>query len=218
MNEPLRAVVFDFDGLILDTEVPDLRSWQETFTAHGAELDTGVWNALVGTAAGSWDPYRALAEATGRPVDRPAVRAARRACYAELVARETVRPGVAACLREARRRSLRIGLASSSDRPWVRGHLERLGLLADFDALATGDEVTRAKPDPELYTLALRRLGIPPGAALALEDSPNGAAAARAAGLRCVIVPNDVTRHLPLDAADLVLDSLEQLDLDALPA
>ena len=195
------GVIFDFDGLILETEGPDYHSWQETFVAHGCTLPLSLWSGYIGTADDGFSPYDHLEAQLGRPVDRAAVRTQRRQRYAELVAAESVRPGVQAYIADARRLGLRLGVASTSSRAWVVGHLDRLGLLASFDALCCGDEVSRAKPDPAVYQAVLAALGLSAVEAIALEDSPNGIAAAKAAGLYCVAVPNTLTSQLCLDAA-----------------
>ena len=215
---PLRALVFDFDGLILDTETPEFSAWQDMFAQHGARLVAADWAHVIGSTDHGWDAAAEIARLTGQPVDRDELKARWRVRHTEMLAKETVRPGVVELIELAKARGLGLAVASSSKREWVQGHLERLGLYAAFDAVATGDEVELTKPDPALYTLAVERLGVPARSALALEDSPNGIRAAHAAGLRCVAVPNDVSRHLDVSAADLVLSSLADLDLDALPA
>ncbi|MEV0355331.1 HAD-IA family hydrolase [Nocardia sp. NPDC050697] len=202
----LRAVIFDFDGLILDTETPAYTSWQETYTGLGAALDRALWAANIGTHG--WDAVRHLEELVGHPVDRAALRAARLARHHALIADEVVRPGVVGWLDEAKALGLAVGLASSSGREWVGQHLERLGLLERFAVLATGDRVPRPKPDPAVYRLALDSLDIDPADAIAVEDSANGVAAAKAAGLRAVAVPNAMTAELDFSRADLVLRSL----------
>lgn len=212
-----RALVFDFDGLILDTETPEFRAWQELFAAHGGTLATSDWAHVIGSLDSGWNPAVELGRQTGETYDEAALRAAWKPRQVELLAQESIRPGVLELLKEARLRGIGLAVASSSRRGWVQGNLERLGVFDSFDAVATGDEVERTKPDPAVYRLALERLGVPAAAAIALEDSPNGVRAAQAAGIRCVAVPNDVSRHLDLSAADALLDSLSELNLDALP-
>ena len=212
-----RALVFDFDGLILDTETPEFRAWQELFAAHGGTLTTADWAHVIGSLDSGWNPAVELGRQTGETYDEAALRAAWKPRQVELLAQETIRPGVLELLEEARLRGIGLAVASSSRRGWVQGNLERLGVFDSFDAVATGDEVEWTKPDPAVYLLALERLGVPAATAVALEDSPNGVRAAKGAGIRCVAVPNDVSRHLDLSAADAVLDSLSELSLDALP-
>jgi HAD superfamily hydrolase (TIGR01509 family) len=210
------ALVFDFDGLILDTEVPEFQAWQEIFTAHDTVLDLEVWAQCIGSSDHGFDPYAHLAKACGREIDRAAVRSTRRARVRELVAVNSVLPGVEACLRDARAHGLKVGLASSSSIEWVGGHLSRLGLDGHFDTIKTSEDVRKTKPDPELYEVAVEALGVSPERAIAVEDSPNGLAAAKAAGLSCVVVPNALTGLLPLDGADMVLASLADIPLTEL--
>jgi HAD superfamily hydrolase (TIGR01509 family) len=213
----LRALVFDFDGLILDTETPEFRAWQEVFAAHGAVLEAVDWTHVIGSTDSGWDPATEIERQTGARADRVALREAWTVRRVELLALESVRPGVVELVKEAARRDLGLAVASSASRSWVEGHLIRLGLRDAFSVIATGDEVPHSKPDPAVYRLAVARLGVPAAAALALEDSPNGVRAALAAGLRCIAVPNEVSRQLDLSAADAVLGSLAELDLDRLP-
>ena len=212
-----RALVFDFDGLILDTETPEFVAWQEVFASHGARLTTAEWARVIGSTDHGWDAASSIARQTGVSVSSADLRAVWKPRQVELLEAETIRPGVLSLLAAGKARGMAIGVASSSPRWWVEGNLTRLGILSEFSAITTGDEVPRTKPDPAVYQLAVSRLGVPADAALALEDSPNGVQAAHAAGLRCVAVPNDVSRHLDLSAADVVLKSLADLDLDALP-
>jgi HAD superfamily hydrolase (TIGR01509 family) len=217
MSRALRALVFDFDGLILDTETSQFRAWQEVFAAHGGTLTVADWAHVIGSLDSGWDPAVELGRQTGRAYARDELRAVWKPRQAELAERETIRPGVLELIKEARLRGLGLGIASSSPRWWVQGNLERLGIFESFDVVATGDEVERTKPDPAVYLLALERLRTAASKAIALEDSPNGVRAAQAAGIACVAVPNDVSRHLDLSAADALLDSLSELNLDELP-
>ena len=213
----IHALIFDVDGLILDTEWPDYLSWQEQFQAMGCELPLATWIDSIGTA-GRFDPYALLAEQSGRAVDRKAVRAARQARLHELVASEKPLPGVLDYIEAARARGMKLGVASSSPRTWVEGYLSTHGLAGLFDCIKCSDDVTAVKPDPALYRAALDALEVSPSAAIALEDSIHGVAAAKAAGLFCVAVPNRLMQGLAFDQADLRLASLAQMPLDALLA
>lgn len=210
---PLQAVIFDFDGLILDTETPEFVAWQETYSALGATLDRLTWAQVIGTHESGWDPWAHLEDQLGHRVDRASIRSVRRARHLALIDAETARPGVEAWLDQARDLGLRVGLASSSSRTWVTTYLSRLGLVDRFAVLATGDRVPRTKPDPAVYRLALTELGVAAPDAIAVEDSPNGIAAAKAAGLFVVAVPNPMTADLDLCRADLVLASLTDMPI-----
>jgi len=204
----VRGLLFDFDGLLIDTETPGRRSWEEIYREHGYELPLDQWATKIGTIGTPFDPAVHLGEA---------LRARRRARHHELIALEDLRPGVDDYLANAKERGLRTAIVSSSDDWWIETRLEHLGHGHDWDVIvaANGDR-QRAKPRPDLYLEALDRLGLAPDEAIAFEDSPNGLRAAKAAGLYCVAVPNPVTATLAFDDADLVLESLADLPLDEL--
>jgi len=214
----IQALIFDFDGLILDTEVPDYESWQEVYREHGCDLPFARWAECIGTADILFDPYDELEAQSGRSIDRAAIRAKRRARYLEMIAAQPLLPGVEDYLADAKRLGLKLGVASSATSDWVHGHLTQRGLIEQFDCIRCADNVRRTKPDPELYLAALYALGLRAEQAVALEDSPNGIRAAVRAGLFCVAVPNALTRHLPLDEAHLRLASLAEMPLERLLA
>jgi HAD superfamily hydrolase (TIGR01509 family) len=213
----IQALIFDFDGLILDTEGPDYQSWQEVYQDYGCPLPMSEWAKWIGTM-GTFDPYAYLEGQLGRPVDRAAIRARRRARFGELMAGQSLLPGVREYVLEAKRLGLQTGIASSSPRDWIVSHLGSLGLEPYFDRIRCGDDVAYTKPDPAVYRAALEALGVHPNQAIALEDSPNGVQSAKRAGLYCVAVPNALTRELDLSRADLQLGSLAELPLAELLA
>lgn len=209
----IKALVFDFDGTILDTEVPDYESWQEVFQAHGTSLSLDEWAACVGGGADDFDPYRILAEQIGRPIDRSVIRQQRRARFAELVEQQPIMPGVMQWLDDADAAGIKLAVASSSDAKWVCKHLEERNLASRFVTIRTRDDVERVKPDPALYRISVNALGIEPHEAVAIEDSRNGLIAAKTAGLHCIAVPNPITQHLDFSEADIKLRSLATLSL-----
>jgi HAD superfamily hydrolase (TIGR01509 family) len=213
----VRAIVFDFDGTILDTEAPVYDAWQEIYVEHGCTLAFDKWATCIGTAD-TFDPCEDLQAILGRVLDATALESRHRLRTDELIAVQAVRPGVREYLEEAARLGLVLGVASSSSRRWVEGHLTRLGLRDCFTTIRCADDVPRVKPDPALYRTAVEALGVRPEDALALEDSPNGVLAAKRAGLTCVAVPNPLTARLDLTGADLRLASLADLPLTALLA
>lgn len=208
-----RAVIFDFDGLILDTETPIFRSWEEFYLQYGGELSFSSWETILGTVSNELDQFEDLEAQIGYTLDHEALSPLRRQREDELIAEQPIQPGVQAYLEDAHRMGLKIGLASSSPCDWVTGHLSRLGLIHYFDCIRARDDVQNVKPDPELYLAVLKSLGMDPHQAVVLEDSPIGVSAARAAGIYCVAVPNSLTRLMPLQHANLVLDSLADLPL-----
>ena len=209
----IRALVFDFDGLILETETPIFQSWQELYQEHGLELGLDQWLANVGTAEETFDPMTSLEQRLGRSLDQASILSRRRRRELELIHCQHILPGVRETLESARKMRLKVGLASSSPCEWVVGHLERLGLIGYFDAIAASDDVARTKPDPALYRTAVEWLGVAPNEAVAFEDSLNGLIAAKRAGLYCVVIPNALTQQLDLNEADIRLGSLEEMTL-----
>jgi HAD superfamily hydrolase (TIGR01509 family) len=215
----LRAFLFDFDGLILDTELASRAGWELLYREHGQELPADLWATLVGTTHAPWDPMAHLEELVGEPLEREALNERRYEHELALIEAEELRPGIAEYLAAARRHGLKRAIVSSSTRRWVDMHLDRLEEATGWDAICTADrDPARAKPSPVLYLEALEQLGVPAAEAVAFEDSPNGVLAAKAAGVFCVAVPNEVTRELGLEeaGADLVLDSLADLSPEAL--
>jgi HAD superfamily hydrolase (TIGR01509 family) len=212
----IEAVIFDFDGLILDTEVPEFQTWQEIYQAHGCKLALEIWATGLGTSADAFDPCAHLEAQLGRLIDREVIHQRRRQRYHELLGAKAVLPGVREYIAEAKRLGLYLGVASSSSREWVVGHLTELGLYAYFDCIKCRDDVPHVKPDPALYQAVVETFALQPHQAIALEDSPNGITAAKRARLFCVAVPNPLTRQLSLAHADLLVSSLADLPLQQL--
>jgi HAD superfamily hydrolase (TIGR01509 family) len=211
----IRAVIFDFDGLILDTEEPVFRSWVEVYEEHGEQLPFERWVEIVGSTTIGFHPQHHLEELIGRPLPQEVLdrRVGRRAEYVQ--AKELL-PGVLQHLEEARTLGLKLGVASSSTSDWVKGHLARLGILDRFHCLRCRDDVANVKPAPDLYLAVLECLGVTAAEAFAIEDSPNGITAAKQAGLRCVAIPNTITAGLDLSRADVVLGTLSEVTLSEL--
>jgi len=210
----INAIIFDFDGLILDTESLIFLSWQEVYREHGQELSLEEWAANVGTED-SFDPVAHLAGILGKPLDAAAIRSVRKPREAALIEAEPILPGVESYIAEAKRLGFKLGVASNSDRSWVMGHLGRLGLIHHFDIIKCWDDpdVGRRKPEPTVYQAALKALDITANEAIALEDSPNGILSATRAGIFTVEVPNALTLLLGVGGADMVLDSMADMPL-----
>lgn len=210
MDDGLRAVVFDFDGLVLDTEWCEYVTAAEVFAQHGTELSLELWRTFIGTTDHPhWTDI--LAEQLGRPVDRDHLTTRRQALKDRCGAGLAPLPGVVDLLGALAGDGLPLAVASSSSADWVHGHLADHALAGRFDTIATGDEVPRTKPDPAVYLLACRRLGVDPAAAIAIEDSVNGVTAAKAAGMAAVAVPGTLTIGMDFSAADLVVASCTEL-------
>ncbi|GLX66806.1 HAD family hydrolase [Paenibacillus glycanilyticus] len=211
-----KALIFDFDGTILDTETPWYEAFRELYAEHNVELTLEQYSQCIGTSLHLFNPYEYLITDCGITIDRDAFRARVHEKHAELMRNELVRPGVVSFLDSAKAAGLRIGLASSSKLDWVTRHLDRLGLASYFECIRTADHVTHVKPDPSLYLQAISELGIEAADAIAIEDSPNGAKAALAAGLHCVVLPNKITKLLDFGTITKHGQSLEDISFEHL--
>lgn len=212
----LKALVFDFDGLIADTETAEFDTWSDEFAAHGVSLDINEWIKCVGAGFGAWDPFDHLQSLVGGGLDERAVLESRRERFNAVRHRIGVMPGVVELLEDASLQGVRLAVASSSSLEWVGGFLDDFGLRKRFEFLVTRDHVERTKPAPDLYIEACRRLSVEPLAALALEDSTNGVTAARAAGMPCLAVPNRITQGFDFSHATAKVASLEGVGIEGL--
>ena len=206
----MQGLIFDFDGLILDTETPEVETLQEVFREHGVEFPDSYWQSAIGRGADqlTQTPSQLLESLVGGMIDHEAVTKATRARILHKISEVIPRPGIVSLLVDAKDKRIPCVVASSSKHAWVDGHLAKLGLDHFFYATCCSDDVARAKPFPDLYELACAKLGLLPSACLALEDSPNGISAAVAAGVFVVAVPNPMTAQLNLDHANHWLPTL----------
>ena len=211
------AVVFDFDGLILDTEWCDFTTTSAVFAAHGQELSLDLWKTYIGNID---HPHWAdiLESQLGHAIDRERWIPERRAANLGCTDAMTLMPGVPDLFDALDGAGVTMAVASSSPADWVGTHLRNRGLFDRFAVICSGDQVTRTKPDPELYQLACTRLGVAPSSAVAIEDSIHGISAARAAGMVAVAVPSSMTADMDFSHADLRVDSCAALDPWALGA
>jgi HAD superfamily hydrolase (TIGR01509 family) len=205
--QDIEALIFDFDGLLIDSETPLFEIWQGIYREYGCELGLGDWQHALGTFGG-FDPYADIAARTGSSPDRAQLAPVIRTRHVALVAALPLLPGVADVFADARVAGLKTAVASSSAEDWVGPFLDQHGLRVRLDALCTRDDVKQVKPAPDLFLLAAERMGVSPARCVVFEDSPNGLRAARAAGMWAVAVPNALTRPLALPDPDLVLESL----------
>src|SRR4051812_4893874 len=208
----IRALVFDFDGLILDTETPLIDAYAAVHTSHGVPFDRTAFIRSVGHADYAFDPWHGFSP----HADRAALELERRAIKDRLLLAQPILPGVVALLDAARERNLRVGLASNSPHSWCDAHLVRLGLFDRFHFLACREDVPSPKPEPDLYKLVLNRLGLRGHEAIAFEDSHTGSLAAKRANLWTVAIPNESTAHHDFSHVDLRVNSLADITLEKL--
>ncbi len=208
----LKALVFDFDGLVLDTETPIIEAYAAVHAAHGVPFDRPLFESQIGHADFSFEPWKAF----GRGADLEALEEERRLHNRELTARQPILPGVRELMEAALAEGLRLGMASNSGHAWVEGHMERLGLHRHISFFGCLGDTVAPKPEPQIYRFVVNQLGLKTSEAIAFEDSTTGIRAAKRAGLRVVAVPNVSTRAHDYREADWVLPSLGGLTVSAL--
>ena len=215
----IKALIFDFDGLILDTESPEYFAWLNIYQEHGYELPHEEWGRIIGGyGLSSFDAADHLSHLSQGQLDSAPLRARHRLESDAAIGRSPILPGVMEYIREAKRLGLKLAIASSSHHAWVDTHAKRLGIFHHFDKVICADDVGvgRTKPNPDLFLLALDQLKVQRNEAIVLEDSPNGIKAANQAGIFVVAVPNPVTSLLQLEGESLRVKSLTQLSLSDL--
>lgn len=205
------AIIWDFDGTIVDTETPMFEAWQEVFQSYGATLHPNVWGQMVGTST-DWDLLDVLERAVGT-IDRLGVEQQAQQLVEQHLQEGPLREGVRALMEKALEQGVRQAIASSSPRWWIQEFIDRHALSSYIRVIASADDVLRVKPDPAVYVTALAGLGVAAPVAVAIEDSPNGSRAALAAGLACVVVPNQSTANLSFPKGIVRLNTLAGLDL-----
>jgi HAD superfamily hydrolase (TIGR01509 family) len=209
LDRRFRAVVFDMDGLLLETEDLWHASESELFRRHGAAFTKEDQLALIGT--GPEVSAHFYARRLGYPEERGGELFDEMiGIMHEHVRREVgARPGAVELVAELRRHGVPLGLASNSPRFLVDDALATAGLTDAFAAIVTSDDVEHPKPAPDIYLRACELLGVSPAEALALEDSTSGVKAAKAAGMTCIAVP--LFAETDVSAADEIVESLEDL-------
>jgi HAD superfamily hydrolase (TIGR01509 family) len=208
----LRAFLFDFDGLILDTETPLIDAYAAVHAAHGVPFNRALFLHGVGHADYSFDPWHGFSP----HADRVALETERRAAKYEIILRLPILPGVVDLLDTACAHGLRTGVVSNSPHSWVDDHLRRLGLYERFEVVACREDAASPKPEPDLYKLVLNRFGLRGHEAVAFEDSATGLLAARRANLWTVAAPNESTAHHDFGQAHWRVRSLAEVNLAAL--
>jgi HAD superfamily hydrolase (TIGR01509 family) len=212
----IKALIFDFDGLILDTETPEYIAWRNIYQEHGYELPHEEWGRIIGGyGISSFDAAEHLSLLSQGRLDSATMRLRHRSESDSAIAHASVLPGVMEYIRDAKRLGLKLAIASSSPHAWVDGHTKRLGIFHHFDKVICRDDVGvgRTKPNPDLFLETLNQLQVQKNEAVVFEDSPNGVLAAKRAGIFVVAVPNPATSRLKIEGANLTLRALSELSL-----
>jgi putative hydrolase of the HAD superfamily len=212
----INGFIFDFDGLMIDTEMPRYNAWQEKFADLGYTFVLEDYLKIVGSANIEYDPAVDLSQRTnGRlPVDE--INSWVETKSQEIILHQPLLPGVKEIILNAYEQGIKLGVASSSIREWVVPLLEQHDIARYFDVVLTREDVKNVKPDPELYLKAMEKLALSPGNTVAFEDSVNGLKSAKSAGMFCVAIPGPITRHMDFHNADKIVDSFNELTISQL--
>ncbi|MDP6859831.1 MAG: HAD family hydrolase [Verrucomicrobiales bacterium] len=202
-----KALIFDFDGLIVDTETVIYESWAEIYEQNNQTLELNTYKNCVGSDFGQFHPGLELEKRTGETFNWAVIDAEREELIRQRLEQKKERTGIRFFIEGAKEQGLELAIASSSSRNWVLGWITKLGLREHFSAFANRDDVQKIKPDPELFLKAADLLGISPSEALILEDSENGLKAATAAGIPCAIITNPITAGGNFSGAIMVAES-----------
>ena len=214
----LKALIFDFDGLILDTETPEVLVWQSIYKENGFELPVHEWEKTIGGyGISTFDPARNLSLLTQGRLDAAALQTRYRLESDALVHANPIMPGVMDMIHAARAQGLKVAIGSSSPHSWVDMHVQRLNIIHYFDRIICQDDVApgRTKPHPDIYLKVLETLQVRNTEAIVFEDSPNGALASKRAGIFVVAVPNPLTAKMNVQG-DLNVSSIADLSLQDL--
>jgi HAD superfamily hydrolase (TIGR01509 family) len=212
----IRALVFDFDGLNVDSASAERQAWGDLYRACGTRVQSDDWNDAGDPALSpsDRDPCEQLERQLGERVDRARVRKEVAQRKAEILANPAPLPGVREFIQRANEIGLMLGIASQTNRRRVDEHLHRLSLRERFDAIRCAEDLSPAVPDSALYLSVCDALDVRPADSIAVQSSPGGIRSAKGAGLYCISVPDRVTGSVSMDKADLVLVSLATVTLD----
>lgn len=214
----LKALIFDFDGLILDTETPEVLVWQSIYREHGFELPVHEWEKTIGGyGVSTFDAAEHLSHLSQGRLDPVSSKLRYRKEADALIHAAPIQPGVMDLIQQARSYGMKIAIGSSSPHSWVDTHLKRLGIFRYFNPVVCQDDVApgRTKPNPDIYLKTLEQLKVQNTEAVVFEDSPNGVLAAQRAGIFVVAVPNELTATMKV-SGDWTVSSLAQVSLQEL--
>ncbi len=206
-----KAVIFDFDGLLVDTEYAIYTSWLRVFKAEGHPLPLNLFNQCLGSGYTHWNPGDHLEHLTGKTYDWDAVNARRQTEIVSDLEHEGLFPGAQELIERLYKTGIPMGVASSSSHRWVDNWLNKLGITPYFKTVVCRDDGLAVKPAPDLFLKAAENLGVPPETCLVLEDSQNGVTAAVNAGMKVIAIPNRVTREADFSKATCRINAIAEL-------
>jgi putative hydrolase of the HAD superfamily len=210
----IKALIFDFDGLVIDTETPEYTALNTVYSEYGQSLPVEMYGLVVGSDYDNrFEPASHLQRLIGEALDVDSFWKKVNGYRMDLIGKAPLLPGVKSYIHEAKALGLKLAVASSSPHAWVDGHLKRLDLYRYFDAIKCSEDVANIKPHPDLFLAALKALQIQADEAVIFEDSANGVLAARKAGIRVIVVPNPITKHMKFEGETLRLHSMADLPL-----
>lgn len=212
----IRGIIFDCDGTLFDSETPSFIAWKELFVQYDVKFPFKKWTKCLGSSPHNFDAYSYLQKKVQLKISEEELLKKRLDRKKELTSLQRLRRGVKSYLVEARKNHLKLAVVSSSSKEWVFEHLIRLNILKVFDVIVCSEDVKFIKPHPELYLKAVAQLFLKPDEAIAIEDSPNGVSSAKAAGIFCLAVTNNVTKLLDFKHADLKINSFTEIGLNEL--
>ena len=205
------AVLFDFDGIIVDTEWVIYETWLDLYQEHGQALPLETYNQCIGSDFDTWSPETHLEELTGKSFDWPEINVARNVVIRKNLEGAPAIPGVLNALDWLGQQNIPLAVVSSSSHHWVDGWIATLSLTNRFTTTVCRGDAPRIKPAPDLYLEAARQLDLPAENCLVIEDSVNGIKSARAANMQTIAVPNRITADCDFSHAHQVITSLEEL-------
>ncbi|KOA18743.1 phosphorylated carbohydrates phosphatase [Clostridium homopropionicum DSM 5847] len=210
------AIIFDFDGTILDTEMAEFLAWNDIYNQFDISLERSLWEQRIGLVGeNSFNPLTHLQTIVKETIDIFSLQQKRRSILREYVLSLKPRSGVLELIEAAQENNISLGIASSSPSKWVKSNLSQMGIADVFSTIKCADDVRFVKPDPELYICALKDMGVSPKLSIAIEDSPPGLLSAKRAGMSCVCVPCELSRTLDFALADVVFESLAEFSIEA---
>ncbi len=212
----LKGLIFDFDGLILDTETPAYQAWKKIYSQYGCTLPLNLWKSSIGTNDQYFDPLIYLHSISHSVINDKEIVDVYRKVVEGLVLKKQILPGIFELIKAAQKRQLKLAIASSSPINWVKKYTILFGIHDFIDCYATQEDVKHTKPEPDLYLIALKKLALDSKDVVALEDSPYGVESAKKACIFTIAIPSHLTQHLDFSAADLVVTSALLINLEQL--